>query len=96
VESRQCIKCRQVKPLGDFHYKTICRVCVDEVYRKYQAPEIQAVSKACTKCGVVKQPTEFSRNAKTRDRLASWCKAGVAGRMKDRRKLPEIKASSCD
>jgi hypothetical protein len=32
-------------------------------------------AKTCRKCGQIKEPLEFRRNARCRDGLSSWCSA---------------------
>lgn len=55
------------------------------------APVKEAVAKACSHCGVVKEPCDFGPHSKTADRLASWCKACVTAKMKERRQRKEVR-----
>jgi hypothetical protein len=56
------------------------------------AEKVVATEKGCSKCGETKPADGFSRNAKTSDGLASWCKACVAEKVKSHRQNPEVKS----
>jgi hypothetical protein len=74
-----CEDCRDEKVITDFqrlrngeHAKS-CKACHAEVVAR--AKREAAETKVCRKCGEKKLKSEFSKAAKAKDGLQSWCKA---------------------
>lgn len=92
-EVKQCNKCLEMKPLDQFAIQkegkmgraSYCKDCFSarhkERYSKHvPLPDVAPGNKLCRKCLVEKPLTEFSRQANSRDKYNSQCKACVSYR----------------
>lgn len=79
LATKECCRCRVVKPLGEFHRerrssdgrKYACRDCMRSV------PKAIPEKKRCTTCGVVKEAADFNRRTWSKDGLATYCRECV-------------------
>lgn len=88
METKTCTKCRETKPLGEFHRKAAskdgrqahCRECDNATRRarraKYAARADRPVpkSKRCPSCGEAKPGSAFSRNLAQKDGFRAQCR----------------------
>ena len=84
---KTCPQCKETKASTEFYRApsssdglgSRCKVC-NSVYAKkqrfgYRDNHVIRVSKKCSRCGEIKQATEYHKNVSSRDGLSKYCKA---------------------